>query len=78
MQQRALARGADAGDFVERALHEILLALGSVRADGEAMGLVAQALHKEQGRVAHRQFERLAPFDEKRLAAGVAVRPFGD
>ena len=36
VQQRALARRADAGDFVERALDEVLLAPRAVRADGEA------------------------------------------
>src|SRR5437588_8355799 len=54
LQQRPLARGADSGDFVERALHEFLLALGAMRADGETMRLVAQSLHEKQRRVALR------------------------
>ncbi len=36
VQQRAFAAGADAGDFIERALNEFLLALGAMRADREA------------------------------------------
>ena len=78
MQQRALARRADAGDFVERALDELLLAPGAMGADGEAVRLVAQALDEEQRRIARRQPERLAPLDEEGLAAGVAVGALGD
>ena len=49
-QQRALARGSDAGDFVERACGDRTAALGAVRADGIAVDFVAQALEVEQQR----------------------------
>ena len=78
VEQRAFARRADAGDFVERAFDEFLLALGAMRADGEAMRLVAQALHEIERGIARRQPERIAALDEERLAAGVAVGAFGD
>ena len=73
-QERPLARRPDAGDFVERASHELLLAPGAVGSDGEAMGFVAQALDEEQRRIARRQPKRFPPLDEERLAPGVAVR----
>ena len=43
-QQRALARRADAGNLVERAGADRAAAFLAVRADGEAVGFVAQAL----------------------------------
>ena len=49
-----------------------------VRADGEAVRLVAQPLHEIEHRVARLQHERLAAGHEEGLAAGVAVRPLGD
>src|SRR5690606_30294120 len=60
VQQRALAPGADAGDLVERVPHHLLFAAGAVRADGETVRLVAQALDEIKHRVAHRQHEGLA------------------
>ena len=50
----------------------------AVRADGEAVGLVAQALDEIEHRVARLEHERLAAGPVERLAAGVAVRPLGD
>ena len=60
LQQRALARRADAGDLVQRIGADGLGALLAMAADGEAVRLVAQALQV----VEHRRFgiepERLA------------------
>ena len=50
----------------------------AVRADGEAVRLVAQALDEIEHRVAVRQHERLAAGHEEFLAAGVAVAALGD
>ena len=50
----------------------------AVRADGEAVRLVAEALDEVEHRVARRQHERLAAGHVEGLAAGVAVRPLGD
>ena len=58
MQQRALARRADAGDFLQAGLADVLLAARAVRADGEAMRLVAQPLDEIEHRIARRQLER--------------------
>src|SRR5580693_1893896 len=44
MQQRALAGRSDAGDLLQAGLAHIARAPGAMRADGEAMGLVAQPL----------------------------------
>ncbi len=77
-QQRALAAGADAGDLVERVLDHLLLAPRAVRADGEAVRLVAQPLDEIEHRIAHRQRERVPALDEEALAAGVAVLALGD
>ena len=78
MQQRALAARPDAGDLVERIAHHLLLAPRPVRADGEAMRLVAQALDEIEHRIAHRQAEGLAAAHEEALAAGLAVLALGD
>ena len=77
-EQRALARRADARDFVERALDEFLLAPGAMGPDGEAVRLVAQALDEEQRRIAGRKLEGLAALDEEGFPAGVAVGALGD
>src|SRR5215831_21032317 len=77
-QERALARRADAGDFVERAPDEVLLAPGAVGPDGEAVRFVAQTLDEEEGRIAGRELERLPALDEEGLATRVAVRALGD
>ena len=57
LEQGALAGGADALDLVERVADRVLLALGPVGADGEAVGFVAQALDVVEHRVAVRQHE---------------------
>ena len=78
VQERALAGRADAGDLVERVLHHLALALRPVRADGEAVRLVAQALDEVERRVARRQLERRLARLEEGLPAGVAVAALGD
>ncbi len=50
----------------------------AVRADREAVRLVAQPLHEIQHGVARLQLERLARGHEEGLAAGIALRPLGD
>jgi len=47
-QERALTRWADAGHLIERTGGNRAAALGAVRADGEPVDLVAQALEVEQ------------------------------
>ena len=49
-----------------------------MRADGEAMRLVAQALHEIERRIAWGSLNGSLPFDEEGLAPGVAVGAFGD
>src|SRR5690348_6786181 len=51
MQQRLLALAADTGDLVERRDADLLGAARAMRADGEAMRLVAQALQEVQHRI---------------------------
>ena len=46
LQQSALARWPDPGDFIERVANHFLLAARPVGADRKAMGLVAQALEQ--------------------------------
>ncbi len=62
LQQGALARRADAGDFIQGAAGEVFLAARAMRADGEAMRLVAQPLDEIKRRIA-------------RAAAGTALCP---
>ena len=54
LQQRALARRADAGDFLQAGLADVALAPRAVRADREAMRLVAQPLDEIEHRIARR------------------------
>src|SRR5215831_21283874 len=77
-QQRALAGRADAGNLLQAGLADVLLALLPVRADREAMRLVAQPLHEIEHRVARLELERLAPGLKERLQPGIAVGPLGD
>src|SRR5579862_1717398 len=78
MQQRAFARRSDAGDLLQAGLAHIAGATRPMRADGEAMGLVAQPLDEIEHRVARRQLERVAAREEEGFAPGVTVRPLGD
>src|SRR5215475_3323868 len=51
VQQRALARGADAGNFLQPGLADVAPPPHPVRAHGEAMRLVAQALDEIEHRI---------------------------
>src|SRR6187455_538417 len=77
-EQRAFAHRADAGDLLQAGLADVLLALLAVRADGEAMRLVAQPLHEIEHRVARLELDRLASRNEEGLAPGIALRPLGN
>src|SRR5262245_571674 len=77
LQKRALAGRADAGDFLQPGLAQVLFAAGAMRADGESMGLVAQALDEVEHRIARLEHERVAPRDMEGLSAGVAVGALG-
>ncbi|KAF1856274.1 hypothetical protein Lal_00000685 [Lupinus albus] len=78
-QQRPLARRANARNFIKRAGRDRAAALFAVRADGEAVNLVAQALQVEQHRRIDRQhllppvreMEHFPPF-------AAVMRPLGD
>src|SRR5947209_12999050 len=77
-QQRALARRTDPGDFLQAGFADVLLALLPVRADREAMRLIAHPLDEVQNRIARAQPERLAARHEEGLPAGIALGPLGD
>src|SRR6185312_9567731 len=78
MQQRLLALAADAGNLVERRHADLLGAARAMRADGEAMRLVAQALQEVEHRVLGIEAEGRLARAEEALAPGVAVGPLGD
>src|SRR5262249_3067993 len=77
-QQRPLSCRADAGDFLQTGLTDIATALLAMRANCEAMSLIAQALKEIEHGITRRQFERRLSPHVERLAAGVAIRPFGN
>ncbi len=60
MQQGALAAGADARHLVERRLGDVGGAPRAMRADGEAMRLVAQPLQEIEHRIARLERRRAA------------------
>ena len=78
LQQRALAPGAHAGDLVQRIGADGGAALLAMAADGEAVRLVAQPLQIIENRAFGIEAERLLAGHVEMLAAGIAVRPFGD
>src|SRR5262245_5957724 len=78
VQQRALARRADAGNFLQPGLADVAPPPHPMGAHGEAMRLVAQALDEIEHRLARLELERLAPRQEEGLEPGVAVRSLGD
>src|SRR2546423_3562350 len=77
LQERALARRSDAGDFLQPGFAHILLAASPVRSYGKAVRLVAQPLHEVEHRVAWLEHERLAPGGVEGLPPGVAVGSLG-
>src|ERR1700704_431669 len=78
VQQRALARWADAGDFLQPGLPDIAPAPDAVRADCEAMRFVAQPLYEIEHRIARLELERLPPRHEEGLEPGIAIGPLGN
>src|SRR5262245_65992892 len=65
VQQRALARGADAGNFLQARLADVAPPPHAVRAHGKAMRLVTQALDEIEHGLARLELERLAPRQEE-------------
>ncbi len=73
LEQGALPGWTDAWNLVERGSVDRLLAAGTVGADGEAMGLVAERLDAIEHGIARLEQQRLAPLEINALAPGVAV-----
>src|SRR5262245_39542876 len=78
VEQRALAGRADAGDLLQTGLADVAPPPRPMRADGEAMRLVAQPLHEIEHGIPRPELEGLPPGLEEGLEPGVAVRPLGD
>src|SRR5450755_3115479 len=77
-QQRALAGGADTWNFLQAGLADVLLAQLAMRADHEAMRLVAHSLDEIQHGIARLELDRLAIRHEQGFTPGVALGAFGD
>src|SRR6201984_392904 len=77
-QQGTLARRPDTRDFLQAGLADVLLAQLAVRADHKAVRLVAEPLDEIKDRIARFELDGLAAGDEQGLAAGGAVRAFGN
>jgi hypothetical protein len=78
VEERALARRTDAADLGEAGRADVLLAPAAMGADGEAVGLVAQALQKVEHGIARLEAEGFAPRHVEGLAARLAVAALGD
>src|SRR5499433_4307785 len=78
VEQRALASGADARDFLQPRLADVAPASDAVGTDREAMRLVAQSLDEIEHRIARLELERFPPGQEEGLHPGVPIRAFGD
>src|SRR6266536_1702975 len=68
VQKRTLPRRSDAGDFLQAGLADVLFAQLAVRADHEAVRLVAQPLDEIQNGVARLELDRLAARHEQGFA----------
>src|SRR3954449_10802911 len=67
LQKGAFARRSDAADLVQRTFGKFTFAPCTMRADGEAMRLVGQALGEIQRRIARRHVKRFAALGEEGL-----------
>src|SRR5260370_34538297 len=77
VEQGALAGRADARDLLQSRLADVAAAPDAVRADREAMRLVAQPLDEIERRIARLELERLASGQEEGLHPGGAVPALG-
>jgi DNA-directed RNA polymerase subunit K/omega len=68
MQERALARGADARHLVEHRARDVGGPSRTVRSDGKPVGLVAQALEEIEDGIARFQREGRLAGQEEALA----------
>src|SRR5262249_54523822 len=73
VEQGALASRADARDLLQSRLADVAAAPDAVRADREAMRLVAQPLDEIERRIARLELERLASRQEEGPHSGAAV-----
>ena len=78
MEKRPFAVRADTRNIVEQGAAYPPRALGTVGADGETVGLVAQPLQEIENRVTWWQGKGRAAGHEETFSAGVPVRPLGD
>src|SRR5215472_5534101 len=78
LENLARALGADARNLLQAGFADVLLAQLAVRADHEAMRLVAQPLDEVEHGVARLELDRLAARDEQRFPARIAIGPLGD
>src|ERR1700724_2057108 len=76
-QQGPLARRPDAGNLLKPGFADVPAAALPVRPDGKPMGLVAQALHEIEHRIARRQAERLPPRHMEGFAPRIAAGALG-
>jgi len=78
LARERFAPRADARNLVERRLARGVGDARPMRSDGEAVGLVPQALQEMQHGMVRRQGEGRLLRREQALAPGIAVRPLGD
>src|SRR5438552_14881278 len=71
VQERSLAVGSDAGNVVEQGMTDGLGAPRPVRADREAVRLIAQTLQEVERRIAGVETEGSLARQEEALTAGV-------
>src|SRR5438552_16603726 len=76
VEQGALAGRADARDLLQSRLADVTAAPDAVRADREAMRLVAQTFDEIERRIARLELELLASGQEERLNYSDAVRAY--
>src|SRR5256886_5469956 len=76
VEQGALAGRADARDLLQSRLADVTAAPDAVRADREAMRLVAPPFDGIERRIARLELERLASRQGESLHSGVAGRAF--
>src|SRR6476620_3181142 len=78
MQQRALTRGANTGNFLQSGFSDVPSTQLTMRSDDKPMRLITQSLDKIQNRIQRFELDGWTIRQEQGFAAGITVRSLGN